>query len=74
MPSKSQAQKFMAMVLEAKKDKKPASKEVAKASHSMSEKSAMDYAGIKRKRLPEHKKEILKTMTKMMNKKEMMEE
>ncbi len=55
MPAKSKAQqRFMAMVLEAKRGGKPASKSVAEAAKSMSTKSAHDFASTKRKGLPAH--------------------
>jgi hypothetical protein len=51
--AKSKAQqKFMGMVYAAKKGKKPASPEVAKAAKGMSKKSAKDYAATKHKDLP----------------------
>ena len=54
MPSVSSSQKrFMAMVLAAKRGKKPVSKAVGKAAKSMSAKSAKHFAS-KRKGLPEH--------------------
>jgi len=56
MPAKSKAQqRFMAMVLEAKRGGKPASSAVAKATGSMTEKQARDFAATKRKGLPAHK-------------------
>ena len=56
--AKSKAQqKFMGMVYAAKKGKKPASPEVAKAAAGMSKKSAKDYAATKHKGKPEHVKE-----------------
>ncbi len=54
MPAKSKAQqRFMGMVLAAKKGEKPASSAVEKAANSMSEKSAEDFASTKTKGLPE---------------------
>ena len=56
MPAKSKAQqKFMGMVLSAKRGAKPASSAVAEAAKSMSEKSTKDFASTKAKGLPEHK-------------------
>lgn len=51
-----QQQKFMGMVYAAKKGKKPASKEVAKAATGMSKKAAKDFASTKHKGLPKKKK------------------
>jgi len=49
-------QKFMGMVHAAQKGEKPASKEVAKTSRSMSKKDAEDFASTKHEGLPEKKK------------------
>jgi hypothetical protein len=54
--SKSQ-QRFMGMVLAAKKGETPASPEVAKAAEGMSKKSAKDFAKTKHEGLPEKVKE-----------------
>jgi hypothetical protein len=54
--SKAQ-QKFMGIVHAAQKGEKPASKEVAKVSKTMSKKAAKDYAQTKHKGLPEKKKD-----------------
>jgi hypothetical protein len=68
MPAKSQAsQKFMGMVLEAKRTGKSASPAVAKAAKSMTEKSARDFASTKRKGLPKHS--VMSAMKKRLNKK-----
>lgn len=54
-PAVSKAQqRFFGMVLAAKRGKKPASKAVAKAAHSISGKSAGHFAATKAKGLPEH--------------------
>ena len=59
MPSVSKSQqKFMAMVLAAKRGKKAASPAVAKAAKSISAKSAEEFASTKRKGLPEHKDKL----------------
>ena len=55
MPAVSKAQqKFMGMVHAAQKGEKPASKDVAKAADSMSDKDAKDFASTKHKGLPDH--------------------
>lgn len=54
MPARSQAQqRFMGMVLAAKRGTKPASAKVAEAAKSMTAKSARDFASTKTKGLPE---------------------
>ena len=54
MPAKSKSQqRFMGMVLAAKRGEKPASSAVAKAAESISEKSAEHFASTKREGLPE---------------------
>lgn len=57
MPATSKAQqRFMGMVLNAKRGGKPASKEVADAADSMTETAVGHFAGTKTKGLPKHTK------------------
>lgn len=67
MPATSKAQqRFMGMVLSAKRGDKPASPKVAEAARGMSLKSAKDFASTKTKGLPAHS--VMSAMKKRLSK------